>query len=192
MDAEQEDELVGREPSDLEDAEVHAWTMVEETETRSVPFAVAATVGAEHEMVVLEMLPRHAARDSAPVAVAGDDLAPAVDFTGFGGVVRLDEVDEDDLEDTPGGGEGVFQGQAAALERAIREIEGILGEPEANAGHAVLGMGEGEVCGEADDAGEAAVEGGRQSAAERGWDGIRSKRIRLGPFAVPHRLRKHI
>jgi hypothetical protein len=87
MDAEQEDKIVGREPSDLEHAEVYAVTMVDEAGTGAVPWAVGAAVGTEHEMVIFEMLTRGAAGDLAPVAVASDDLVAKLDLPGLGRVV---------------------------------------------------------------------------------------------------------
>src|SRR6187401_644288 len=107
--------------------------------------------------MVLEHAPTHAARGQAPVTIARDDRVLAVEFARLGSLVRLNEVDEDDLEDAPTRSEGVFQGYPAAMERALGEVERVLREPEANSGHTVLRRGEGKVLGDADDARQAAV-----------------------------------
>src|SRR6188508_2749215 len=100
--------------------------------------------------MVLEHAPRHAARGQAPVTIARDDRVLPVEFARLGSFVRLNEVDEDDLEDAPGGSEGVFQGHSAAMERALGEVERVLRQPETNSGHTVLRRGEGEVLRNAD------------------------------------------
>jgi hypothetical protein len=110
VDPEHEDEVVGCESSHADGAEMESTPMVTEAQGSAVRPAVGAALGAGPDVVVLQLPPSHAARATAPIVVPGDDLVPALDSAGFGRVVSLNEVDEDDLDDTPGWCEGVFQG----------------------------------------------------------------------------------
>jgi hypothetical protein len=90
------------------------------------------------------------------MAVAGDDPMAALERSCLGGVVSVNEVDENELEVGPGGEVCVGQRAAAAVESETSEIEGVLREPEADLSDAELGLGEREVVGQAHDPGQGA------------------------------------